>query len=438
MSTDGTAGGDGHLDLARRSLRDLIDDERVPASVRDSLREDYEQVRAMLEKLEHGHLHIAAFGRVGTGKSSLLNVLLGREEFSVSPLHGETQTATMRSWEQCQVGGVFLIDTPGIDEMGGEAREQLAREVAERADLVLFVADGDMTEPECQALAEIASLGRPILLVVNKADRYTESDLDIIRRAVHERTGDWVDPRNIVFAAARPAPAVVLQVDADGNETEVRRQRPPSVEALETRLWQVLESEGKSLAALNAGLFAGRLTDQVTERMMAARRGLAEKLIHTYCVGKGVAVALNPVPVADLAAAAAIDATMVYHLSRLYGLPLTRSEAGKLVSTIVTQVATLMGTIWVVHLASSALKLGTVGLSTVLTAGAQGAVAYYGTYVVGKAAEAYLAEGKSWGEGGPKRAVQQILDELDTDSVLSEARAELRSRLKRSKSDTHE
>jgi GTP-binding protein Era len=431
MSASDEGAGDDHLSLARRSLRELIEDDRVPAPVRESLREDYDQVRAMLDKLEHGHLHLAAFGRVGTGKSSLLNVLLGRDEFSVSPLHGETKTATMRSWQESRVGGVYLIDTPGIDEMGGEERERLAREIAERSDLVLFVADGDLTEPECEALADIAGLGRPILLVINKADRYTEDEIAILREAVTERAGQWVDERNLLFVAARPAPVVVVQIDAEGNEKEVRRQREPQVADLEDRLWQVLENEGKSLAALNAGLFAGRLTDQVTERMMKARRGLAEKLIHTYCIGKGVAVALNPVPVADLAAAAAIDATMVYHLSRLYGLPLTRNEAGTLVTTIVTQIATLMGAIWAVNLAASALKLGTAGLSTVLTAGAQGAVAYYGTYVVGQAAEHYLAQGKSWGEAGPKLAVQRILDDLDTDSVMTQARAELRARLRR-------
>jgi GTP-binding protein Era len=90
----------------------------------------------------------------------------------------------------------------------------------------------------------------------------------------------------------------------------------------------------------------------------------------------------------------------------------------------------LMGTVWALHFVSSALKVGTVGLSTVLTAGAQGAVAYYSTYVVGRIAAEYLAKGKSWGDGGPKKVVQRILDDLDRETVLRDAKREIRARLK--------
>ena len=129
--------------------------------------------------------------------------------------------------------------------------------------------------------------------------------------------------------------------------------------------------------------------------------------------------------------AAALDAGMVFHLSRLYGLPLTRAEAGSLVTVIATQMTVLMGTVWAAHVISAALKAGTGGLSTVLTAGAQGAVAYYGTYVVGRVAERYFAEGKSWGPGGPKAVVQEILESVDRDSILAQARDDLAARVRK-------
>ena len=76
--------GSWHLTLAKESLRDLIEDARLPAGIRESLSHDYAAVEAMLDKLQHGHLHIAAFGRVSTGKSSLLNALIGAEKFTVT------------------------------------------------------------------------------------------------------------------------------------------------------------------------------------------------------------------------------------------------------------------------------------------------------------------------------------------------------------------
>ena len=70
------------------------------------------------------------------------------------------------------------------------------------------------------------------------------------------------------------------------------------------------------------------------------------------------------------------------------------------------------------------------GKTVLVTGGAQGAVAYYSTYVVGQAAERYLANGKSWGEAGPKLAVQEILDSLDRESIIDQAKADIRARLK--------
>ena len=422
--------GDDHLDLARESLHDLVHDDRIPPQVREALSDDYRQVEAMLDKLEHGHLHIAVFGRVSVGKSATLNALIGEQRFSTSPLHGETRQSQMAAWQEVETGGVFLIDTPGINEVDGDAREALAHEVAERADLVLFILDGDITETELRALRIISGHQRPMVLVLNKCDRYRDPERRLLLDNLAQRTLGLIDADNLVCAAAAPAEKVYIQVDADGNETESTRSPPPQVDALRERVWQILEAEGKTLSAVNAALFAGRLSDQVTARIMTVKSGLAEKLIRSYCVAKGVAVALNPIPVADLAAAAAVDGTMIVHLSKLYGMPLTRAEAGSLIKTIAGQMALLMGTVWAVHLVSSALKGLSGGLTTALTAGAQGAVAYYSTYVVGRAAQRYFAQGKSWGDGGPKRAVKEILDSIDRGSILEQARDDILARLR--------
>jgi hypothetical protein len=425
----GTNDGSDHLELARESLRELINDARLPDGVRESLAHDYEAVEGMLDKLEHGHLHLAVFGRVSTGKSSLLNALIGEEAFSVSPLHGETRHASMQPWSEVEAGGVFLIDTPGLDEAGGEDREAMAREVAGRSDLVIFMLDSDITDTELHALRTLLAQGRPVLLALNKSDLFTSDEKVALLKSIRDKTDGMVEPAHILAVAAQPRPQIVVEVDESGNQTECERQREPDVERLRLRLWDILDAEGKTLAALNASLFAADLSDQVGRRILAARREIGEKLVRTYCVGKGIAVAFNPVPVADLFAAAFIDVGMVVHLSRVYDLPLSQKEAGSLVKVIVAESAALMGTVWALHFVSSALKVGTAGLSTIVTAGAQGAIAYYSTYVVGQVASKYLGQGKSWGEGGPKHVVNQILNSLDRDTVLADARREIQARL---------
>jgi GTP-binding protein Era len=422
--------GDDHLALARESLRDLLDDQRVPPPVRKALAEEYQQLQVLLEKIEQGHIHIAVFGRVSVGKSALLNALLGETKFSTSPLHGETTRAAHARWQEYDAGGVFLIDTPGINEVAGEEREQLAHDVASRSDLVMFVVDGDITDTELKALHLVKGVAQRLVLVLNKMDRYNQMDRDALLKTLRQRTTGLIQPQDILTAAAQPAERIVIMVDAEGNETETRRRPQPDVNGLRERIWDILKAEGKTMAALNAGLFAGRFSDRLTKEIVTIRRDVAEKVVRNYCLGKGVAVALNPIPIADMLAAVATDAAMVVHLGRVYGLPINRGEAGALLKTIFTQLVFLMGTVWSMNLVASALKGVSLGLSTVVTAGAQGAVAWYGTYVVGKAAEQYFIQGKSWGEGGPKRVVQDILDSLDRESLLAQARDDILARLK--------
>ena len=103
-------------------------------------------------------------------------------------------------------------------------------------------------------------------------------------------------------------------------------------------------------------------------------------------------------------------------------------------SSICAQLVALMGAIGGVHLVASALKGLSAGMSTVLTATAQGALAWYATLIVGQAADRYLAAGKSWGELGAKRVVSDIVESLDRDSILREARSEILKRLRTSES----
>jgi small GTP-binding protein len=422
--------GDAHSSHAVESLRALLDDAQIPASIRSGLAAEFARLEAMLGKLERGELHIAVFGRVSVGKSALANALLGEDAFTVGVLHGTTREATQRSWRQVAGSGVHLIDTPGIDELDGEAREKLAFDVAGVSDLVVFVVDGDMTQHERDALRLLARTERPLLLALNKADRYDEDERERLLERLREHTQGIVRAEDVVAIAAQPAPLKHLRVGVDGVEQAELVERMPDLDALRERLTAVVEREGKTLAALNASLFAGRISDQVGARIADARRELAATVIRQYCVAKSLAVALNPIPVADLLAAGALDAALVMHLGRVYGLPLTRTEAGSLIAVISAQLAALMGAIWGVQLVASALKGLSAGLSTVVTAGAQGALAWYATELVGRAAEKYLIAGKSWGEKGPKRVVTEIVESLDRDSILREARGEILKRLR--------
>jgi small GTP-binding protein len=426
-----TAAPEQHLLDANKNLRDLIEDTEIPASVRAELAEEFEEISAISEKLRNGEIHIAVFGRVGVGKSSLLNALLHREEFSTSPLHGETVQADHAAWRSFRDGNIVLIDTPGIDELGGRERDRLARRVSQRADIVLMLCEADLTRSEFTALEELCRATRAVLLVLNKSDHFTGAERELLLERLRERCAHLLDPGRIMHACADPQPETVIVIDQSGAESERQRPREPDTHEVTTVLWSLVESQGQELAALNAALFASELDEKVATRIVEARKSAAEKIIRNYCVGKGLLVAANPVPVTDLLAAAGVDIAMVIHLGEIYGFRLSRREASRLLLTISAQMVALMGAYWGMNLVSSAMKTASAGLSTALTAASQGALAWYATYLTGKMAQTWFSRGKSWGRNGPRETARNILASLDRDTIIKTARADLQSRLRR-------
>ncbi len=113
----------------------------------------------------------------------------------------------MGSWNEYEANGVYLIDTPGINEVDGEARERMAHEVATRADLVLFVVDSDLTESEIDALRRSRTSRRPILLVLNKMRPLQPRRAGSARAALRGHSQGLVSEQNMVCISANPAPS---------------------------------------------------------------------------------------------------------------------------------------------------------------------------------------------------------------------------------------
>lgn len=405
------------------SLKQLLHDPKIPAVVRNQLQEEYQNIERLIDKLEKEQIHIVAFGKVSTGKSSLLNAISGQQYFKVSPLHGETKHSSHLDWPSYQQQSVVLIDTPGTDEFAGEEREVMAQQAAKQADVILFVLDGDISESQKQQLQIIAQPNKPIVIVLNKADLYTYDEIEQIKASISAKTQS-INSR-IVAVSADPRPRTLIIQLPDGSQQEKIETPPAHIDELKQLIWEMLATEGKTITALNASLFAGEVSESVAKKVIEVRKSAGQKIIRTYCMAKGIGVAFNPIPVADLLFAAGLDVAMIRQLSKLYGLSLGKVEATKLTTTIMAQLAVLMGAVWGVNLLSSAMKTVSVGLSTTITATAQGSLAYYATYLVGQIAEYYFIQGNSWGKGGPKSVAKNIVKNLDRNSILLEAREQI-------------
>ena len=89
-------------------------------------------------------LHIAFFGPVNSGKSSLINALAGQEVSLVSPVPGTTTDPVRKAIELPRLGPCVLIDTAGIDDESilGSERKRLTQNVIDSADIAVVLGSG--------------------------------------------------------------------------------------------------------------------------------------------------------------------------------------------------------------------------------------------------------------------------------------------------------
>jgi small GTP-binding protein len=425
-------------EAAMASIRHAIESFRgCSAEERQLLQRDVDQLHAMAEKLAAGKVEIVVFGEISTGKSALINALVGQAVAEVNVRGGWTKDVWNVGWNgagYCVPGlassQVILIDTPGLNEVDGAQRAAMAHEAASRADLVLFVTDSDLNEVEYSALVELSASHKPIILVLNKADLYPPLELSELMSVFQgPRLAGIVDPENVVTAKADPRQVEYYVESADGRTRQEWRKPAPDVSALRERILEVLATEGKALVALNAAMYAADKSDRMGALRVRMRNEKATATIWSFAVMKSLGVASNPLAIADVVGGTAVDAVMVVTLGKVYGIEITTANARELITSILKAAGWVMLSEAAVSYASSFFKAVTGGWGTVLTALPQGAAAGYGSYIVGQAARYYFEHGASWGERGPKRVVSQILENTDKDSVLQRLKDEIRKKL---------
>ncbi|MEM6351942.1 MAG: DUF697 domain-containing protein [Cyanobacteria bacterium P01_D01_bin.14] len=447
-----TVAADLHYQQAVAAVDKLVARLDLSGRERAGLEADIASLKGLRQKLADTVVHIAVFGLVGRGKSSLLNALVGQTIFATGPLHGVTQQVASVPWqahpqddgsERVTLPGlgrsrVELVDTPGIDEVNGQQQQQLAQRVAQQADLVLFVVASDLTQLEHDALVQLRQAQKPILLVFNKSDQFTHADRQqILDKLLQQTLPLGIAPENVIAAAAAPLVAQVVEVDG---QRQVRRQRGTAqVDALKLRMLEILQREGKALVALNSLLYADNLNQQLLDRKLQIRQQSAEDAVWKAALTKAIALAVNPILVADVLGGAAVDLALIVTLSRLYGLEMSQQAALKLLRTIAIatgglSLADLLITFGLGSLKSllgaSALATGGLTLSPYFAvAVTQAAVAGVSTYAIGKVTQTYLANDASWGEGGPKAVIAELLSDIDERSVMARIKTELMTQL---------
>ncbi|MEG4036148.1 GTP-binding protein [Microcoleus sp. S36b_A4] len=358
------------------------------------------RAREIEASMARGSVRVVVFGTGSAGKTSAVNALVGRMAGQVgAPMGttevGETYTLKLKGIDR----ELAITDTPGILEAGvaGTYREELARQLAARADLILFVLDGDLRKSEYEPLRTLAEIGKRSIVVFNKVDLYPDTDRDEILDRLRQRVKGFVSAMDVVAISANPQ-KVVLE---DGTIF----QPYPDIMPLIRRVAAILRAEGEDLIADNILLQSQHLGDQARKLIDAQRRRQADKAVERFqWIGAGV-IAVTPLPVVDLLATAAVNAQMVVEIAKIYGCELNIDRAKELALSLAKTLASLGIVEGVIQVVSRALQLSVAGF--VLGKAIQAVSAAYLTRIAGKSFIEYFRHDQDWGDGGITEVVQR-------------------------------
>ncbi len=295
---------------------------------------DWDQMRSSVQR--EAAAKLAIVGPVNSGKSTLFNLIEGKDVSAVSPVPGTTKVAI----EQ-EVGPFVLVDTPGFGEVGGTDRANIAGQSAQTADAVLLLLDAGagLRQGDADLLRYLQGLRRPVVVALNKIDLLGK-DADKVAADASERLG-----------------VTVIPVSAKKGTNVAEKLLPALVDAVP-----------------DLAVAMGRQLPRV-------RRAMANKIVKQSSI-LNTAVGAEPIPFVDIPVLLATQSRMVLRIAAIYGEPFQAKHAKELISTIAGGLAFR-------YLAQQGAKLVPTGGWAVA-----GGIAALGTWSIGQVAIEYFESGK--------------------------------------------
>ena len=396
-------------------LREWEKDLALTCLEKSQLSGELKTLNRQINRLCDRHIRVTVFGKVGVGKSSLLNALVEKQYFATDIAHGCTRKTTGVIWEKSinNLDTIELVDTPGIDEIAAKARERLASRIALNSDLILFVLDSDITSLEVDALNALLRTRKPILLVLNRCDQWNDDQTQDIVQSIRQRLPVLAKKLFIETIAAAPRKA---KISSTG---KVRREESkPEIESLKRRLIKLLDKEGSNLLTINALHQAEILYRSLKSGRLKRRKIEAQGLIGKFAAIKASCVAVNPLLLLDFATGLALDTALIVQLSKLYGLELKGASARKLLKKLSLHNGLIGGAQIGIQVTLSTIK-NILLMATPLTAGlslapaapiamAQAAVAVQTTKTTGRLAAEELLLNSHIPGSNPKSILRKL------------------------------
>jgi len=303
-------------ELSNEALQDeLLESARQGIDVSEAL----EEIREQRRRHGTGEIFIAVYGEVSSGKSSLVNALLPGASVDTDPRAGTTTAIRHYSWQAASGDCVVIADLPGFNlEDDTEALEE-----TRRAHLVIFICNGDLTNSQVKQLRFLIGLDKPVILALNKSDRYSVDELRALLHEISLKTG--LDGSDIV-AITTGGKEEVIRMLGEGMEQRSSRDRQPEIADLRNSVQRHLDQDRQLMESLRETAVLTLASEKLDAAKDSHRALKAEELVNKYSRRAVIGALAAVAPGSDLVIQGVLATRLIKELSKLYEVPVKEIE----------------------------------------------------------------------------------------------------------------
>ncbi len=295
-------------DLSETALQDsLLESASAGVDVGDVL----EEIREQRRRKAAGEIHIALFGEVSTGKSSLVRALLPHADAPTDPRAGTTRQVRHFRWQADSEDVVILADLPGFNL----EHDPGILEEARRAHLVIYLCDEDLTATQAQQLQRLRDLRKPLVLALNKLDRYSDSERQAILARVVAQSG--LAEADVVSIQSGGREEIIRQL-SDGSEHSENRNRPINIDPLIQAIQRHLDQDRALMESLRDTSVLLLASEKLEEARDQHREQQAADLVSRYSKRAIIGALAAVAPGSDLVIQSVLATRLIQELCQLY------------------------------------------------------------------------------------------------------------------------
>jgi len=303
------------------------------------------EMQELYQRRASGKFHISLFGDASTGKSSLIEVLMPEAEVDTDVIKGTTIDAHHYSY-----GQLVITDLPGFDAVDQAELETLALEESQRAHVVVFLLNTDISRSEMMLFEKLNQWHKPMVVALNKVDVYSEDQLAVLINAIETKIQQQFP---VVMINTGGFEAVTV-IHSDGTEEHKQQAIPVNIKPLLEAIEVVVKDNPEALHRFRDAGILMLAEDKLNQASQQHNQQLAAETIERHTKRAIIGALASVAPGSDLVIQGTIGTQLVRELCQLYGVQVNQLQVDEVLKSAGGKLRT--STSLVLAVAGNALK----------------------------------------------------------------------------------